>query len=375
VKVERISLGEVCDFLYGDGLVEAQRKEGKVPVYGSNGIVGHHNQAITQGPTLVIGRKGSIGEVHLSPVPCWPIDTTYYVDAAKRPCDLTWLYYTLIALDLTHLNKSAAVPGLNREDAYRAQILFPPLPEQQRIAAILAKADRLRRQRRYALELSAGYLQAVFHSLFKDATYQYMEFDDLAIKQRGAFVNGPFGSNLLTTELVSTGVPVIYIRDIRDGYYLRESDVCVTEEKAEELDVCRVDPGDVLIAKVGDPPGTSAVYPNDQPSGIVTQDVIRMKVNRHLVTPEYIAHFLNSEKGHHFLKPIIIEATRERFGLTSLKQLAAPVPPLHLQEQYTQIVKKYDRLRAQQQEGLRQAEHLFQTLLARAFRGELETRG
>jgi|GEM_PF-5640268 len=57
-----------------------------------------------------------------------------------------------------------------------------------------------------------------------------------------------------------------------------------------------------------------------------------------------------------------------------IANVKVPRPPLHLQQQYAQIVKKHDRLRAQQQEALRQAEHLFQTLLARAFRGELRTK-
>src|SRR5216684_9133782 len=166
----RLELGEICDFLYGKGLSEAQRKGGATPVYGSNGIVGWHDQALTTGKTIIIGRKGSIGEVHFSNLPCWPIDTTYYIEVAKRPCDLSWLYYMLVALDLTQLNKSAAVPGLNRDDAYRKEILFPSLSEQQHIAAILEKADRLRRQRHYALELSNTYLQSVFLEMFGDPT-------------------------------------------------------------------------------------------------------------------------------------------------------------------------------------------------------------
>ena len=94
-------LGDVCEFTYGNGLTQARRKGGEVPVYGSNGIVGWHDEAATNGPTIIVGRKGSIGEVHFSETPCWPIDTTYYIDSTKKPCDLNWLYYTLLALDLT----------------------------------------------------------------------------------------------------------------------------------------------------------------------------------------------------------------------------------------------------------------------------------
>jgi type I restriction enzyme, S subunit len=162
MKFEAIELGEICDFLYGGSLPEAKRQDGKITVYGSNGSVGWHNQAITSGPSIIVGRKGSIGKVHFSHQPCYPIDTTYYIEKTKKPSDLTWLYYLLLSLNLSDLNKSAAVPGLNRDDAYAKRVLFPPLEEQQRIAQIASKCDRIRRTRRYTQKLSDTYLQSVF---------------------------------------------------------------------------------------------------------------------------------------------------------------------------------------------------------------------
>src|SRR5215510_6171634 len=107
-----VALGEVYAFKYGKSLPESTRAEGHIAVYGSNGVVGQHNKAITHGMTIVVGRKGSFGEVHLSHASCWPIDTTYYVDRTATNADLRWLAYRLMALGLTKLNKAAAVPGL-----------------------------------------------------------------------------------------------------------------------------------------------------------------------------------------------------------------------------------------------------------------------
>jgi len=132
-----VRLGEVCIFEYGTGLTERDRLGGEVPVFGSNGVVGYHNAAITQGPTIIIGRKGSIGQVNYSESPCWPIDTTYYIDSSKTNCDITWLYWWLKSLSLDLLNKATGVPGLNREDAYKQLIPLPPFHEQKHIAARL----------------------------------------------------------------------------------------------------------------------------------------------------------------------------------------------------------------------------------------------
>src|SRR5690606_37965542 len=124
--------------------------------------------AITSGPTIIIGRKGSFGEVNYSPVACWPIDTTYFVDETATDADLRWLTYRLSVLGLNRLNRAAAVPGLNREDAYRQRLLLPPLPEQRRIAEILDKADALRAKRRAALAQLDTLTQSIFLDMFGD---------------------------------------------------------------------------------------------------------------------------------------------------------------------------------------------------------------
>ena len=75
-----VTLGDFAPFTYGKGLRTDDRiPSGDVPVIGSNGIIGFHDTPLTDGPTIVIGRKGTVGAVHYSPIPCWPIDTTFFI--------------------------------------------------------------------------------------------------------------------------------------------------------------------------------------------------------------------------------------------------------------------------------------------------------
>ena len=92
-------LGAVCDLKYGKSLPAPKRTPGEYPVFGSNGQVGSHTESLTQGPTIIIGRKGSFGEVHFSEKSCWPIDTTYYIDERSTKENLKWLSYYLQTLD------------------------------------------------------------------------------------------------------------------------------------------------------------------------------------------------------------------------------------------------------------------------------------
>ncbi len=110
---------------YGKGLPERERKTGSFFVFGANGPVGNHNEAFTKGQTLIIGRKGSVGAVNWSEHACWPIDTTYYIDEFPQNLDKRYLYYFLKSQPLSSMDKSAAIPGLNRNDLYNVEIPIP----------------------------------------------------------------------------------------------------------------------------------------------------------------------------------------------------------------------------------------------------------
>ncbi|MFZ4689569.1 MAG: restriction endonuclease subunit S, partial [Polymorphobacter sp.] len=150
---DETTIGEALVFNYGKSLPDRERKAGEVTVYGSGGVVGLHNTALVTGPGIVVGRKGTIGATHWSQTDFFPIDTTYFITPKRGDVDLRYAYYLLKSLPLASMNSDAAVPGLNRENAYRLKIRLPKLETQQRITAILSAYDDLieNNQRRIAL--------------------------------------------------------------------------------------------------------------------------------------------------------------------------------------------------------------------------------
>jgi type I restriction enzyme, S subunit len=173
------TLGDVLRLNYGKSLPAKKRDGRGFPVFGSNGQVGLHSEALIQGPALIVGRKGSIGEVHHSSGPCSPIDTTYYIDDFGPQPPLFWLYQ-LRHMKLNELNRSSAIPGLNREDAYMQSAVVPPLSEQRRIVAKIEVLQARSQSARDALEavppLLVKFRQSVLAAAFRgDLTADWRE--------------------------------------------------------------------------------------------------------------------------------------------------------------------------------------------------------
>jgi len=134
------SVGDILQLEYGKPLDESDRKpNGRYPVYGANGEKGRTDKFHHDKPSIIVGRKGSAGEVNLTEEKFWPLDVTYFVTFDEKQHDLQFLFYLLTTLELTKLAKGVK-PGINRNEVYSQTTRVPPLAEQQRIGGLLDEA-------------------------------------------------------------------------------------------------------------------------------------------------------------------------------------------------------------------------------------------
>lgn len=129
-------VGNILELVYGKALKSTNRKEGTVPVYGSGGITGYHNEALVPKSSIIVGRKGTVGSLYWEDEAFFPIDTTYYVQPRTVP--LTYCYYAMQTLGLEQMNTDAAVPGLNRENVYRLELARPGSSILQKFDAVVS---------------------------------------------------------------------------------------------------------------------------------------------------------------------------------------------------------------------------------------------
>jgi type I restriction enzyme S subunit len=154
---------------YGRALKANTRIAGKVPVYGTNGQCGWHDEPLAKGPGVILGRKGQgpLG-VEWCESDFWVIDTAYFASTLTPDLDLKYFYHLVKHVGLNHLKDGTSNPTLSR-DTFGAQLFpLPPLAEQKAIAAVLGALDdkiELNRRMNATLEATA---RALFQSWFVD---------------------------------------------------------------------------------------------------------------------------------------------------------------------------------------------------------------
>ncbi len=285
------------------------------------------------------------------------IDQGYYMYALKTP---------FVQRQLYERAASTTVLGIKSSELQQVKIPLPPLAEQKRIAVIAQKADRLRRTRRYALQLSDTYLQSVFLEMFGDPIknskgFETFELEDLASVERGKFTPRPRND----PSYYGGSYPFIQTGDISNSVGRLNRWTQTLNEKGKKVSRS-FPPRTVVIAIVGATIGATAILDIEV---YCPDSVIGIQAFKERTTPEYIECLLR------FWKPIFLaqapETARANINLDTLRPLKIPLPSSSEQQKFSQIVQRFERLCTQQREGDRQAEHLFQTLLHRAFRGEL----
>ena len=368
-----VSLGQVCEFKYGKSLPSKNRVPGPFDVYGSNGQVGSHSSAITNGPTIVIGRKGSVGEVIYSPVACWPIDTTYFIDSSITDVNLRWLAYRLSGLGLASLNKAAAVPGLSRDDAYRQKLILPPLEEQRRIADVLERMDALRAKRREAIARLDELAQSIFLDMFGAASnWPSRSLGELVAEFR-------YGTS---RKSGSDGVPVLRIPNVVGGS-IETSNLKFAELPQNELDRLRLRNGDLLFVRTNGNPayvGRCAEFSAREIGGTAYADqdfayasyLIRARPDQDLLDPVFARVFMSSNTGRRLLRERAkTSAGQFNINIEGLGGIPVPLAPIEMQREFAAKVASVATFRSRYERSDEQLDELFASLQQRAFRGDL----
>ena len=185
---------------------------------------------------------------------------------------------------------------------------------------------------------------------------------------------GPFGSNLKVSDYTEIGYPIVFVRHItKRDFSLNKK--FTSEEKFNELLAHTVEPLDLLITKMGDPPGDCCVYPEKETPGVITSDCIKFKVWEKFVSREYIKYAILSIQTKIQLGLITQGVAQKKISLGRFKTLKFPFTDIKEQKQVVKEIESRlsvcDKVEESIKESLEKAEALRQSILKKAFEGKL----
>lgn len=199
--------------------------------------------------------------------------------------------------------------------------------------------------------------------------------EQVSSDERYSLSIGPFGSNLKVPDYQETGVPLVFVRNIRSGNYGGAFTKYVTPEKANELSAHSISAGDVLVTKMGEPPGDADVYPSDQPSAVITADCIKVRCWPGLMAPQFLKAVINSHIGKRQIEPMTQGVAQKKVSLGRFTSLAVPVPPADEQAVIVKTVEVAEREALEQLVAInlsvKQTTAQRQNILRSAFAGQL----
>ena len=208
------------------------------------------------------------------------------------------------------------------------------------------------------------------------STWDWVLNHELAKDEVNAICAGPFGTIFKAKDFREKGVPIIFLRHVGEGCYLTHKpgymDVDVWRENHQPYSV---NGGELLVTKLGDPPGKACIYPEVAGTAMVTPDVLKMDVNGQAADVKYLMHFFNSSNSKRIIEDLCFGVTRLRIDIAMFKTFPIPLPP---REEQAEIVRRVDalfsfadRIEARYKAARAQAQCATPLLLAKAFRGEL----
>ena len=198
---------EVLTIKNGRNQKKVENPNGQYPIYGSGGIMGYADNYICEASTVVIGRKGSINNPIYVEQPFWNVDTAFGLVANTAKLFPKYLFYFCKNYDFEKLNTTVTIPSLTKANLFKVEIPLPPLPTQQKIAAVLDKVNDLITERKRQIEQLDLLVKARFTEMFGDPVSNPMGWE---ISLLGQISNLKSGKNVIAKDIHEQNEKYLY---------------------------------------------------------------------------------------------------------------------------------------------------------------------
>ena len=195
----KYNLGDIVKIKYGKD--HKQLNDGNIPVYGTGGIMRYADTELYSKKSVLIPRKGSLGNLFLVTEPFWTVDTLFYTEINESIVIPEFLFYKLKTYDLASLNVGSAVPSLTTAILNALEVEIPSLEMQSKIIGVLQafdfKIENNKKINHHLEEMATS----IFENMFPNVSSGKSTIGNYIIPKRG--------KNLLSKDAIVGKVPVV----------------------------------------------------------------------------------------------------------------------------------------------------------------------
>lgn len=290
--------------------------------------------------------------------------------AVENIADIKFLYYNMQLIKID--NERHKRYWISKYSQFK--IPLPPLDTQKKIAAILDEADKLRRLDEQIIKKYDALVQSLFLDMFGDFVLNPYGFVQSTLgellPEKNSIKCGPFGSQLKIGEYIEEGIPVYGIDNVAVNKFKDAKPKFISEKKFKQLKAFDVSCKDILISRTGTV-GRTCLAPNVD-NAVIGPNLLKVRIQNDKLLPIFLSFAFNYSPS--IIKQIEMfspGATVAVYNTGNLKKLKILVPPVELQTQFVSRFNEIDSQKAQAQRSLKKSEELFNSLLQKAFNGEL----
>jgi type I restriction enzyme S subunit len=283
---------------------------------------------------------------------------------------LLWLKTANAQSQITGAQVTQTISNISLTQIKKFKLSIPPLAKQAQIVQMLDEVDQLRKLRAQADRRTAALIPALFQGVIGGdgrKTLHRVRLEHIAAVVSGVAKGRKFNGRQ------PVEVPYLRVANVQAGH-LNLSEIKTIQALPEEVEELALQKGDVLLTEGGDfdKLGRGAMLERDLPNCIHQNHVFRVRVNPSQVDPVYFANFLQTpEAKRYFLTCAKRTTNLASINMRQLRALPVPVPPLLLQAEFAERVSEIRELGAKQAASRQRLDDLFQSMLHRAFNGEL----
>jgi type I restriction enzyme S subunit len=287
----------------------------------------------------------------------------------KENCLASYLKYVINSVEVRNTifrqKTGTTRERITRKKLGELQIPLPPLEQQKKIAAILDAADTYRQKTKALIAKYDELTQSLFLDMFGDLVnnqkgWKYIEFGEIFNSLRYGTSSPPIYSN--------EGIPFIRATNVKNGSISKKGLVYISQEEACKIEKCKLKESDLIIVRSGANTGDCSRIPKEYEGSYGAFDII-VEIDEPYST--FYNFLLNTNSGKVVLEPLTRRAGQPHLNSAQIKELKVFEVPIDLQTQFAERVQAIGTQKVQAQASLEKAEELFNSLLQRAFKGEL----